>query len=150
MFPSRPAKSFKRVFENIAPGRPGDGTVRKVSFRESVPPSPAGGAVAGESVLAITQAAALEYYVSNMNPERPGPVEPPPAEAMARAVEDVLMLTRPRSFKSRDLDDLKKLRRELAREYHPDRNRDMDPRIMMLANSRIDALVAAATRKKSR
>ena len=150
MLRSRPMVSFKRVFENVVASHADGETQRQTRLREdALPPS---GTRIGEGypIRWITHAAALERYISNTNLERAGPADKLPATGQVPTVEEVLSLNEARNPNDCKLDDLKKLRRDVARECHPVRNREVDPRVMMLANSRIDALVAEAIRRGRR
>lgn len=140
--------SFKRVYEGVIAPVAGGEAPRPAGLRGGNPPPPETIIEGGNPVRAFNPAAVLERYVSNMIPEYSGGEETPPAPNAAPSAQEVLALLESRGVTSSNLNDLKRLRRELALDCHPDRNRHMDPRIMMLANSKIDALIASAVRRK--
>ena len=122
---SIPPDFFKRVYDDV---KSGDG-LDELPSSTSAPR--VGAPLPDPCVLDVGRVLAFSY--SSFAVRRPGPTE---AEIIAR-IEAL-------GSRRHAVGDLKSLRRELARMYHPDLNRELDSGMMTMANARLDALIAIA------
>ena len=141
---SIPSDSFKRVYDDVKSGDGLDEPLSSTSAPRVGAPLPDPCVLDVGRVLAFSYSSVLEQYVSNMAPEPPVEIEPFAVRRPGPTEAELIARIEALGSRRHAVGDLKSLRRELARMYHPDLNRELDSGMMTMANARLDALIAIA------